>query len=73
MCTGMRQRPLGQSVRLFQTAGQHLRLPQGEMAECLMDYRFHCSRLLHRLCEQRHSVDDTPRESRCRPKGRDHQ
>ena len=28
--TGERQRPLGEGVRLLQTAGQHLRLPQGE-------------------------------------------
>ena len=38
--TGKRQRTLGEGVRLLQAAGQHLRLPQGEMTERLIVYSF---------------------------------
>ena len=44
--TGMRQHTLGEGVRLLQAASQHLRLPQGEPTERLMDHRFRCSCLL---------------------------
>jgi hypothetical protein len=30
MLAGMRQRPLSEGIRLLQTAGQRIRLPQGE-------------------------------------------
>ena len=36
MCTGMRQRTLGEDVRVLQTAAQRLRLPQEETPEHLM-------------------------------------
>ena len=38
--TGKRQRPLGEGVRLLQTASQQLRLPQGETTERLEVYCF---------------------------------
>ena len=51
VCTGMRQRTLGEDVRIRQTAAQRLRLPQGETPErliaCCRD-----SAPLRRLCEQ---------------------
>ena len=56
----LRQRPLGEAVRLLQTAGEHLRLPQGETSERLKAYHGRSHGLLQRLREQRHSVGDTP-------------
>ena len=71
-CTGERQRTLGEGVRLLQAAGQHLRLPQGETTERLIDYRFRCNGLLHRLREQRHGVGDASGQGvRC-TQGRSH-
>ena len=35
---GVRQRPLGEGVRLLQAAGQQMRLSQGKITERLMDY-----------------------------------
>jgi hypothetical protein len=49
MRTGERQRPLGKAVRFLQTTGQQLRFPEGDTAECLVDYHFHCNRLFQRL------------------------
>ena len=51
MLTGERQRTLGKSVCLFQTASQQMRLPQGETTERLKGYRFRCRRLFHCLRE----------------------
>jgi hypothetical protein len=57
---GMRRHALGEGLRLLQAASQHLRLPQEETTERLMDHRFRCSCLFHRPREQRHSVGDAP-------------
>ena len=68
----MRQRALGEGVRLLQAASQHLRLPQGETTERLVVYSFRYRRLFHRPREQRHGVDDAPAQGiRC-PQGRSH-
>ena len=48
---GMRQRPLGEGVRLFQAAGQHLRLSQGETTECLEGFSSRRDTLRQRLRE----------------------
>ena len=70
--TGMRQRALGEGVRLLQAASQQLRLPQGETTERLKVYSFRCSGLFHRLREQRHGVGDAPGQGICRTQGRSH-
>ena len=57
---GERQGVLGEGVRFLQVASQHLRLPQGETTEGLVVCPFCRNALLHRLCEQRHGVGDTP-------------
>ena len=49
-------------------AGLHLRLPQGETTECLIDDR--CNGLFHGLREQRHGVGDAPGEDIRRTQGR---
>jgi hypothetical protein len=46
--TGKRERTLGEGMRLFQTAGQQMRLPQGKTTECLINYHFRCHGLFHR-------------------------
>jgi hypothetical protein len=48
---GMRQRTLGEGLRLVQAASQHLCFPQGESTERLVVYSSHRGALLHRLCE----------------------
>ena len=58
--TGERQRLLGEGLRLFQVAGQHLRLAQREATERLTVYAFHRNALLQRRREQQHSVSDAP-------------
>ena len=58
--TGERQRLLGEGLRLFQVAGQHLRLTQREATERLNVYTFHRNALLQRRREQQHSVSDAP-------------
>jgi hypothetical protein len=64
------QCPLGKGLRLLQAAGQQVRLPQEETAECLKGYCFHCNGLFHRLREQRHGVGNAPAQGvRC-PQGR---
>ena len=72
MLTGERQRLLGEGLRLLQAASQQLRLPQGETTERLKVYPFHCSRLFHRLREQRHGVGDAPGQGIRRTQGRSH-
>src|SRR5262245_64216584 len=70
--TGECQRLLGKGVRLLQTAGQQIRLPQGDTTECLKVYRFHSRRLFHCLCEQWQSVDDTSAQGILSPQSRSH-
>ena len=67
-CTGERQRPLGEGVRLLQAAGQQLRLAQGETTERLMLPVSVGNRLFHRLREQRHGVGDAPGQGIRAPK-----
>ena len=43
MCTGQRQRMLGKGVGLLQTAGQQLRLSQGETTAHLIANLFRCN------------------------------
>jgi hypothetical protein len=69
---GMRQRPLGEGLRLLQVAGQHLRLPQGETTERLIVYPVRGSGLFQRLREQRHSVGDAPAQGIRRTQGPSH-
>ena len=59
-------------MRLLQAAGQHLRLPQGETDRAPEDHRFRCSRLFHRLREQRYGVGDAPAQGVRRTQGRSH-
>ena len=54
--TGMRERPLGEGVCLFQATGQQMRPPQRKSTKRLIDGR----RLSHRLREQGHGVFDAP-------------
>jgi hypothetical protein len=70
--TGERQRVLGEGVRLLQAASPQMRLPQGETTEGLKYYYFRCSRLFHRLREQRHGITDAPAQSVRRSQGRSH-
>ena len=70
--TGVRQRTLGEGVRLLQAASQHLRLPQGETTERLQAYYVRCHGLFHRLREQRHGVGDAPGQGIRRAQGRSH-
>src|SRR5262245_21661885 len=67
---GMRQRPLGESLRLFPAASQHVCLSQGGTTKRLKDYYFRCTGLLYRLCKQRHRVSDAPAQGVCRTQGR---
>ena len=69
---GLALAPLGEGVRLLQAASQQLRFPQREATDRLKDYHFHCSRLFHRLREQRHGVGDAPTQGIRRPQGRSH-
>ena len=71
--TGMRQRALGEGLRLLQAVGQQLRLPQGETTERLGAHSVYRSRLFHRLRQQRHGVGDAPGQSIHRAQGRSHQ
>jgi len=70
--TGERQRVLGKGVRLLEAASPQMRLPQGETTERLKYYYFRCSRLFHRLREQRHGITDAPAQSVRRSQGRSH-
>ena len=70
--TGIRQRPLGEGVRLLQVAGQQLRLTQGETTECWKGNHFPCRGLFHRLREQRHGVGDAPAQGVRRTQRRSH-
>ena len=67
--TGERQRALGESLRLFQAASQHLRLPQRETTGHLRDYHFRCSCPFHRPREQGHGVGDAPAQGVRRTQG----
>ena len=58
--TGERQRLLGEGVRLLQTAGQQIHLPQGDATERLKVYRFHSRCLFHCLREQWQVMQVTP-------------
>jgi hypothetical protein len=58
--TGQRQGTLGESLRFFQAARQHLRLPKGEAIEHLYEDDYYDSRPLQCLREQRHGVGDAP-------------
>src|SRR2546425_8601722 len=64
--TGVRQRMLGEGMRLLEAASQYLRFPQGETTECLEGYSARLNALLQRRHEQRNSVGDTPAQGiRC--------
>ena len=69
-CAGLRQRLLGEGLRLLQAASQQMRLPQGETTERLQPDQFPCSHLFHRLREQRHGIGDAPGQGVRRPQGR---
>ena len=68
----MRQRTFGKGVRLFQTANQHLRLPQGETTAHRFAYHFRGSGSFQRLREQWHGIGDAPAQGVRRPQGRSH-
>ena len=72
MRMGERQRALGKSMRFRQAASQHLRFPQSETTERLVDDHCRCHGLFQRLCEQQHGVGDTPCQGVRRPQGRSH-
>ena len=69
---GVRQRVLGEGVRLLQAASQQLRLPQEETTERLIVYPFRGNCLFYRLREQRHGVGDAPGQGVRRAQGWSH-
>ena len=68
--TGVRQRALGEGVRLLHAASQHLRLPQGETTERLKPSCCPGSRLFHPLRQQRHSGGNAPAQDVRLPQSR---
>ena len=68
--TGMHECPLGEDVCIFPAAGQQLCLPEREATERLEGGLFHGRRLLHRLRQQGHGIDDPPGQAVRLPQGR---